>query len=140
MDNEEIIKGFESRILDIEKSKDQEIETLKEQLLLQKSQLTEVLDKIADIEKTPIRKSFVSENELSFTERFEKAKKEGKTIVSKDLQKSVVSNHIYNMYVESTDEFEKSILGEAISQFESANYLSPEIQKKVSDKFNIEIV
>lgn len=133
LDNEEIIKGLKTEIFNIKKSKDEELE-------LVKSQLSEVITKMKALENTPIRKSFTSENELTFIERFEKAKSEGKTVVSKDFQKSVISDSIYNMYVESTDQFEKSELGEAITQFESAGYLSPELQRKLSEKYKIEIV
>lgn len=133
LDNEEIMKGLRTEILEIKKSKDEEIELLK-------SQLSEVLNKVKIIENTPIKKSFTSEGEITFAERFEKAKSEGKTVVSKDFQKSVISNHIYNMYVECTDQFEKGELGDAISQFESAGYLSPELQRRLSEKYKIEIV
>ena len=99
-----------------------------------------VLTKISEIEKTPIRKSISSEQELTYVEKFEKAKSEGKTVVSKLFQKGIVSNHIYNMYVESNDELEKSELGEVITEFESSGYLRPEVQKKLSEKYKIEIV
>ena len=133
LDKEEIMKGFEAKVLEIEGKKNEEIELLK-------SQLSDVLTKISEIEKTPIRKSISSEQELTYVEKFEKAKSEGKTVVSKLFQKSVVSNHIYNMYVESNDELEKSELGEVITEFESSGYLRPEVQKKLSEKYKIEIV
>jgi len=133
LDKEEIIKGFEAKVLEIEGKKNEEIELLK-------SQLSEVLIKVSEIEKTPIRKSISSEQELSYVERFEKAKSEGKTVISKTFQKGIVSNHIYNMYVESNDELEKSELGEVITEFESSGYLRPEVQKKLSEKYKIEIV
>ena len=133
LDKEEIMKGFEAKVLEIEGKKNEEIELLK-------SQLSDVLTKISEIEKTPIRKSISSEQELTYVEKFEKAKSEGKTVVSKLFQKGIVSNHIYNMYVESNDELEKSELGEVITEFESSGYLRPEVQKKLSEKYKIEIV
>lgn len=136
LDKEEIIKSIKGEIFESFKdtlmNKDEEINLLK-------SQINDLSCKMLEIENTPIRKSFTGEP-LTFKDRFEKAQNEGKTVVSKTLQKSTISNHIYNLFVETTDEFEKGELGNAISQFESAGYLDPAIQAKLSTKYNIEII
>lgn len=136
LDKEEIIKSIKSEVLETFKdtltNKDEEITLLK-------SKINDLTSKMSEFENTPIRKSFTGEP-LTFKDRFEKAQNEGKTVVSKTLQKSTISNHIYNLFVETTDEFEKGELGNAISQFESAGYLDPAIQAKLSTKYNIEII
>lgn len=136
LDKEEIIKSIKGEIFESFKdtltNKDEEINLLK-------SQINDLTSKMSEFENTPIRKSFTGEP-LTFKDRFEKAQNEGKTVVSKTLQKSTISNHIYNLFVETTDEFEKGELGNAISQFESAGYLDPAIQAKLSTKYNIEII
>ena len=95
--------------------------------------------KIEEIQNTPIRKSFV-EREPIIKDRFKKARDEGKTVISKDIQKSIVSDHIFKLFEDTSDEFEKSRISNAIVQFESAGYLDEYIQKQISEKYNIEIL
>jgi len=137
LDKEDIKKSIRNELFeDFKKS----IESKDDMIDLLKSKVDELSEKIEQIENTPIKKSFTNNGPLSFKDRFEKAQSNGKTVVSKDLQKSVVSNHIFKLYEETNDEFQKSQYGEAIAQFESAGYLNPEIQKTIGEKYNLEII
>ncbi len=137
LDKEDIKKSIKNELFeDFKKS----IESKDDMIDLLKSKVDELSEKIEQIENEPIKKSFTNNGPLNFKDRFEKAQSEGKTVVSKDLQKSVVSNHIFKLYEETNDEFQKSQYGEAIAQFESAGYLNPEIQKTIGEKYNLEII
>lgn len=137
LDKEDIKKSIRNELFeDFKKS----IESKDDMIDLLKSKVDELSEKIEQIENEPIKKSFTNNGPLSFKDRFEKAQSNGKTVVSKDLQKSVVSNHIFKLYEETNDEFQKSQYGEAIAQFESAGYLNPEIQKTIGEKYNLEII
>jgi len=134
LDKEEIIKGLRVEVLESLKSeRDEEVTLLK-------SMINDLTTKMEEIESTPLRKSFTNNGPMSYKDRFEKAESEGKTVVSKSLQKGKISSHIYNLFVESTDEIEKGELGEAITQFESAGYLDPKVANKLSQKYNLEII
>ena len=137
MDKEDIIKSVKAEVIEsftgLLSSKDEEITLLK-------SQIDTLSEKVEEIESTPLRKSFTNGAPLSFKDRFEKAQGEGKTVLSKTLQKGQISKHIYNLFVESTDEIEKGELSHAITQFESAGYLDPKIESKLSQKYNLEIL
>ena len=137
LDKEDIKKSIRNELFeDFKKS----IESKDDMIDLLKSKVDELSEKIEQIENEPIKKSFTNNGPLSFKDRFEKAQSNGKTVVSKDLQKSVISNHIFKLYEETNDEFQKSQYGEAIAQFESAGYLNPEIQKTIGEKYNLEII
>lgn len=137
LDKEDIKKSIRNELFeDFKKS----IESKDDMIDLLKSKVDELSEKIEQIENEPIKKSFTNNGPLSFKDRFEKAQSNGKTVVSKDLQKSVVSNHIFKLYEETNDEFQKSQYGEAVAQFESAGYLNPEIQKTIGEKYNLEII
>lgn len=132
LDKEEIIKSIEAKML----SKIQDAEAIIEKY---NSKLEGLEAKVQEFENQPIRKSFTSTS-INFKDRFEKAQGEGKTLVSKIMQPRVVSNHLANLFDNTTDTIEKSTIGEAIIQFESAGYLSESMQNKLSEKFNLEII
>lgn len=139
-----------------EKKEEKEKPAMKEEKIpsdeLKKSWKTEILDEISPLIKAkdneilelrqtiekfgnePIKKSLTS---LALKEKFEKAEAEGKTPISKSLNKNTVSRHLYNLFVETTDELEKAKVGEAILQYESADFLSPELENTLSHKYNL---
>lgn len=128
LDKEEIIKSVRESIFgeitDLIKSKDEEIQILSQRL--------------EQISNEPVRKSIVG-GQGGIIERFHKSKSEGRTPVFKT-DKTSVSNHLYNLFVSTEDEIEKSKVSDAIAQFESANFLDPMVQQRVQEKYNIEII
>lgn len=133
LDKEEIIKSVRDELFPEIGKRDEEIELLK-------SMISDLTRRVEEEETQPIKKSFTNGAPLTFKERFEKAEKEGKRVYSKVLQKSTISNHLYNLFVETEDEIEKGVISNAIAQFESAGFLDPSLEQRLQEKHNIEII
>lgn len=129
LDKEEIIKSVRESILgevtDLIKSKDQEIQILSQ--------------KLEKISNEPIKKSFTG-GELNYVDRFLKSKSEGRTPLLKSSQKSTISNHMYNLFIETSDEILKSQIGDAITMYESSGELDPQVRSLVQSKYGLEII
>lgn len=129
LEKEEIIKSVRESILgevtDLIKSKDQEIQILSQ--------------KLEQISNEPIKKSFTG-GELNYVDRFLQSKKEGKTPLLKSSQKSTISNHMYNLFIETSDEILKSQIGDAITMYESSGELDPQVRSLVQSKYGLEII
>lgn len=129
LDKEEIIKSVRESIFgeitDLIKSKDEEIQILSQ--------------KLEQISNEPIKKSFTG-GELNYVDRFLQSKKEGKTPLLKSSQKSTISNHMYNLFIETSDEILKSQIGDAITMYESSGELDPQVRSLVQSKYGLEII
>ena len=129
LEKEEIIKSVRESILgevtDLIKSKDQEIQILSQ--------------KLEKISNEPIKKSFTG-GELNYVDRFLKSKSEGRTPLLKSSQKSTISNHMYNLFIETSDEILKSQIGDAITMYESSGELDPQVRSLVQSKYGLEII
>lgn len=129
LDKEEIIKSVRDSIFgeitELIKSKDQEIQILSQ--------------KLEQISNEPIKKSFTG-GELNYVDRFLQSKKEGKTPLLKSSQKSTISNHMYNLFIETSDEILKSQIGDAITMYESSGELDPQVRSLVQSKYGLEII
>lgn len=128
MDKEEIMKSIKDSLFndfnDLLKSKDDKIEILSK--------------KIEEISNEPIRKSIIG-NPTNFIERFQKSKSEGKNAILKS-NKSTISNYMYDLFLEEKDDIMKGKIGEAITTFESASELDPEVRRRVQERFNLDII
>lgn len=129
LDKEEIIKSVRESIFgeitDLIKSKDEEIQILSQ--------------KLEKISNEPIKKSFTG-GELNYVDRFLKSKSEGRTPLLKSSQKSTISNHMYNLFIETSDEILKSQIGDAITMYESSGELDPQVRSLVQSKYGLEII
>lgn len=129
LEKEEIIKSVRDSIFgeitELIKSKDQEIQILSQ--------------KLEQISNEPIKKSFTG-GELNYVDRFLKSKSEGRTPLLKSSQKSTISNHMYNLFIETSDEILKSQIGDAITMYESSGELDPQVRSLVQSKYGLEII
>lgn len=129
LEKEEIIKSVRDSIFgeitELIKSKDQEIQILSQ--------------KLEKISNEPIKKSFTG-GELNYVDRFLKSKSEGRTPLLKSSQKSTISNHMYNLFIETSDEILKSQIGDAITMYESSGELDPQVRSLVQSKYGLEII
>lgn len=107
----------------------------------QKSKSDEVIkglqDRISELEETPVRKTLIKGADAVTLKKALSGEKDdnGKQILSVSLQKSKVSEALYQAFESEKDEMTKSILGEAVAEFESTgSYISPEVQKIMDDK------
>ena len=73
-------------------------------------------------------------------DRFLKSKSEGRTPLLKSSQKSTISNHMYNLFIETSDEILKSQIGDAITMYESSGELDPQVRSLVQSKYGLEII
>lgn len=129
LEKEEIIKSVRDSIFgeitELIKSKDQEIQILSQ--------------KLEKISNEPIKKSFTG-GELNYVDRFLKSKSEGRTPLLKSSQKSTISNHMYSLFIETSDEILKSQIGDAITMYESSGELDPQVRSLVQSKYGLEII
>ena len=129
LDKEEIIKSVRDSIFgeitELIESKDQKIQILSQ--------------KLEKISNEPIKKSFTG-GELNYVDRFLKSKSEGRTPLLKSSQKSTISNHMYNLFIETSDEILKSQIGDAITMYESSGELDPQVRSLVQSKYGLEII
>lgn len=129
LEKEEIIKSVRDSIFgeitELIESKDQKIQILSQ--------------KLEQISNEPIKKSFTG-GELNYVDRFLKSKSEGRTPLLKSSQKSTISNHMYNLFIETSDEILKSQIGDAITMYESSGELDPQVRSLVQSKYGLEII
>lgn len=126
VDIEAIVKGAVSQALELQKA---DYETRFEEL---KKSFEEKLEKIND---EPVRKSLIKGAQGMILQKALSGEKEdGKTVLSASLQKGKVSDALYSAFESEKDSFVKGQLGEAVAEFESAGYISPEIAQTMYEK------
>lgn len=125
-DIEEIVKGAVTEALNLQKDAyDKKFEELKKSF-------DERLEKI---NAEPVRKSLIKGAQgIALQKAISGEKEDGKTVLSASLQKSKVSDALYSAFESEKDSFVKGQLGEAVAEFESAGYISPEIAQTMYEK------
>ena len=125
-DIEEIVKGAVTEALNLQKDAyDKKFEELKKSFD----------EKLEKINAEPVRKSLIKGAQgIALQKAISGEKEDGKTVLSASLQKSKVSDALYSAFESEKDSFVKGQLGEAVAEFESAGYISPEIAQTMYEK------
>lgn len=104
--------SYKEEVNEIMKSKDDEINSLK--------------DKLEYFESQPIQKSIRPGSVEYIKKSFEVAENDGLKPLSKQMQKSLVSNALFEAFSTEEDSLMKGKLSEAVSTFEAGNGFIPE--------------
>jgi hypothetical protein len=104
--------SYKEEVNEIMKSKDDEINSLK--------------DKLEYFESQPIQKSIRPGSVEYIRKSFEVAENDGLKPLSKQMQKSLVSNALFEAFSTEEDSLMKGKLSEAVSTFEAGNGFIPE--------------
>ena len=125
-DIEEIVKGAVTEALNLQKDAyDKKFEELKKSFD----------EKLEKINAEPVRKSLIKGAQgIALQKAISGEKEDGKIVLSASLQKSKVSDALYSAFESEKDSFVKGQLGEAVAEFESAGYISPEIAQTMYEK------
>lgn len=127
---DEIVKAKVNEALTAQKAESEEIiKGLQNQIEEQKGQ-------IAQLQEQPVRKTIIKgADALTLKKALSGEKVDDKTVLSISLQKSKVSNVLFDAFENEKDEVVKGRLGDAITEFESTgSYISPEIAQIMEKK------
>lgn len=93
-------------------------------------------DEIEQLKDQPVRKTLIKgADAITLKKAISGEKVDDKTLLSISIQKSKVSEALFNAYENETDEVIKGQLGEAVAEFESTgNYISPEVAQIMETK------
>lgn len=129
---------------DNELSQDQIGELVKakvaEALSAQKSESESIIkslqEQISQLQETPIRKTIIKgADALTLKKALSGEKVDDKTVLSISLQKSKVSDVLFEAFEGEKDEIVKGRIGEAIAEFEATGeYISPEVAQIMEKK------
>jgi len=122
-DIDEIVKAQVIEVLNAQKKESDEI-------------IKGLQAEIDALKETPVRKTLIKgADAITLKKAISGEKVDDKTLLSISLQKSKVSEVLFNAYENETDEMTKGQLGDAVAEFESTgNYISPETAQIMESK------
>lgn len=139
---DELVKAQVSAALEEQKKQSDELvkAQITEALNAQKAESDKIIkglqDEIQTLKDTPVRKTVLKgADAITLKKALAGEEVEGKKLLSVSLQKSQVSNALFEAYESEKDEMTKGMLGEAVAEFESTGgFVSPEVAKYMENK------
>ena len=126
----ELVKAKVAEALSAQKSESESIiKSLQDQIARQETQ-------ISQLQEIPIRKTIIKgADALTLKKALSGEKVDDKTVLSISLQKSKVSDVLFEAFEGEKDEIVKGRIGEAIAEFEATGeYISPEVAQIMEKK------